>query len=35
MQKYYLGTQPTLFQRWNELCISVNIHTYPEKKQKV
>jgi len=35
MQKYYLGTQPTLFQIWNEQCISVNIHTYPDEKQKV
>jgi len=35
MQKYYSGTQSTLFQNWNEQCISVNIHTYPVKKQKV
>lgn len=33
--KYYLGTPPTMFQIWNEQCISINIHTYPEEKQKV
>jgi hypothetical protein len=35
MQKYYFRAQSTLFQIWNEQCISINIHTYPEEKQKV
>lgn len=32
--KYYLQTQSTLFQIWNEQCVIVNIHTYLEEKQK-
>jgi hypothetical protein len=35
MQKYYFRAQSTLFQIWNEQCISINIHTYPEEKQKI